>query len=219
MERVQDIFISDENLKSQYVDSFLSENYNNAFNLINNNNFKTKRITFENFQEISSKLYNLENLYFQNVPEFLDDKLNDVQNFIDNLIFLGEWNESIVYQAYNLVLYNNNTYLYIGENPYSGARPDLTTSLWLRLEIRGEKGAMGIGLNYRGIWNSSFSYNQYDSVFYNNSLWACKMINQNQEPQNGNYWDKIFTVYRAKIEDYSSITNQYDGLICFEIIQ
>ena len=38
MERVQDIFISDDNLKSQYVNNFLNENYNEAFNLINNNN-------------------------------------------------------------------------------------------------------------------------------------------------------------------------------------
>ena len=61
MERVQDIFISDDNLKSQYVNNFLNENYNEAFNLINNNNFKTKRITTDFFENISSKLYDLEN--------------------------------------------------------------------------------------------------------------------------------------------------------------
>ena len=105
MKRVQDISISDSNLKSQYVNDFLNENYNEAFNLINNNNFETKRITFDFFEELSSKLYNLENFYFQNVPEFLSDKLEEIQYFINNLIFLGEWNSSRVYKAYNLVFY------------------------------------------------------------------------------------------------------------------
>ena len=36
MKRVQDIYILDSNLKSQYVNDFLNENYNDAFNLINN---------------------------------------------------------------------------------------------------------------------------------------------------------------------------------------
>ena len=218
MKRVQDIFISYNNLKSQYVDNFLNENYNEAFNLINNNNLKTKRITIDFFNEISSKLYNMEDLYFQNIPEFLSDKLDNIQYFIDNLIFLGEWDADTVYKAYNLVIYDNSIYMYIDENPSSGYLPTASNSPWLKLEIRGEKGAMGIGINYRGNWSSSFSYNQYDSVFYNNSLWVCKVINQNIVPQNGNYWDEAFKVHKAKIEEYSSITNPYSGLICFEII-
>lgn len=219
MERVQDIFISDDNLKFQYVNNFLNENYNEAFNLINNNNFKTKRITTDFFENISSKLYDLENFYFQNVPEFLSDKLDEMQDFINNLIYLGEWNSTTIYRAYNLVSYDNSIYMYIGENPDSGDIPTSVGSSWLRLDIRGEKGAIGIGLNYIGNWNSSISYNQYDSVFYNNSLWACKMLNQNIVPQNGTYWNEIFKVYKAKIEDYSSVNNPYNGMICVEIIQ
>ena len=259
MKRVQDISISDSNLKSQYVNDFLNENYNEAFNLINNNNFETKKITYDFFEELSSKLYNLENFYFQNVPEFLSDKLEEIQYFINNLIFLGEWNSSTVYKAYNLVSYENSIYMYIGENPESGNIPILggnvsliintiidtqnssnngiiieggiidnngilstdnlfIRSPWLKLDIRGAKGAIGIGLNYIGNWNSSLSYNQYDAVFYNNSLWACKVVNQNIIPQNGTYWDEVFKIHKAKIEDYSSITNPYNGLICFEII-
>lgn len=259
MKRVQDIFISDNNLKSQYVDNFLNENYNEAFNLINNNNLKTKRITVDFFNEISSKLYNMEDLYFQNIPEFLSDKLDNIQYFIDNLVFLGEWNANTIYKAYNLVIYNNSIYMYIGENPSRGYLPTsggevtliidtiidssslmhegviieggtvdnhgipstsnlFIDSPWLKLEIRGEKGEMGIGINYRGNWNSSFSYNRYDAVFYNNSLWACKTINQNTIPQDGTYWDEVFKVHKAQIEEFSSITNTYNGLICFEII-
>lgn len=220
MKRVQDIFISDNNLKSQYVDNFLNENYNEAFNLINNNNLKTKRITVDFFNEISSKLYNMEDLYFQNIPEFLSDKLDNIQYFIDNLVFLGEWNVDTVYKAYNLVIYDNSIYMYIDENPSSDYLPTTggADSPWLKLEIRGEKGEMGIGINYRGNWNSSFSYNRYDAVFYNNSLWACKTINQNTIPQDGTYWDEVFKVHKAQIEEFSSITNTYNGLICFEII-
>ena len=66
----------------------LNENYNEAFNLINNNNFKTKKITYDFFEELSLKLYNLENFYFQNVPEFLSDKLEEIQYFINNLLSL-----------------------------------------------------------------------------------------------------------------------------------
>jgi len=259
MKRVQDISISDSNLKSQYVNDFLNENYNEAFNLINNDNFETKKITYDFFEELSSKLYNLENLYFQNVPYFLAEKLNDIQYVINNLIFLGEWNSTTVYRAYNLVSWNNTIYMYVDENPSSGFVPSAGGSVsliidtivdsnsygnngliieggtinnqgilstnnlfidtpWLRLDIRGAKGAMGIGINYIGNWNSSLSYNQYDAVFYNNSLWTCKVVNQNIVPQNGTYWNEVFKVYKAKIEDYSSVNNPYNGLICFEII-
>lgn len=258
MKRVQDISISDNNLKFQYVDDFLNENYNEAFNLINGNNFETKKITMDFFEDISSQLYHLEEMYFQNVPYFLAEKLNDIQYVINNLIFLGEWNSTTVYRAYNLVSWNNTIYMYIAENPSSGSLPSAGGSVsliidtivdsnsygndgfiieggtinnqgilstnnlfidtpWLRLEIRGEKGAMGIGVNYRGNWDSSASYNQYDSVFYNDSLWACKATNQNVTPQNNTYWDEMFKVYKAKIEDYSS-PNPYNGMICFETI-
>lgn len=237
MKRVQDIFISDSNIKSQYVNNFLIENYNESFNLINNSNLKTKRITADLFQNLSDMIYDLEDVYFTNVPEFLSIKLADIQYFINNLKFIGAWNATTVYRAYNLVSYNNAIYLYIGENPSSGFVPSsggqvsliidtlvssedssYVTSPWLRLEIRGAQGEMGIGLNYRGNWNSSLSYNQYDSVFYNNSLWACKTINQNIIPQDGTYWDEIFKVYKAEIENYSEVVNPYNGLICFEII-
>lgn len=220
MKRVQDISISDNNLKSQYVDDFLNENYNEAFNLINDDNFETKKITNDFFENISSKLYNLENLYFQNVPYFLSEKLYDIQYFINNFIFLEEWESTTVYRAYNLVSYNNSIYMYIDENPSSGYLPTTvgTDSPWLKLEIRGEKGEIGIGINYLGNWNSSFSYNKYDAVFYNNSLWACKTINQNTIPQDGIYWDEVFKVNKAKIEEYSSLADPYNGLICFEII-
>lgn len=260
MKRVQDIFISDSDIKSQYVNNFLIENYNESFNLINNSNLKTKRITADLFQNLSDMLYDLEDVYFTNVPEFLSIKLADIQYFINNLKFVGAWNATTVYRAYNLVSYNNAIYLYIGENSSSGFVPSAggqvsliidtlvssedsdiggiiidggtinssgilsTTNLyvsspWLRLEIRGAQGEMGIGLNYRGSWSSSLSYNQYDSVFYNNALWACKTVNQNTIPQEGTYWDEIFKVYKAKIEDYSEIVTPYNGLICFEIIQ
>ena len=259
MKRVQDISISDSNIKSQYVNNFLIENYNESFDLINKNNLKTKRITADLFQNLSDILYDLEDVYFTNVPEFLSIKLADIQYFINNLKFIGAWNATTVYRAYNLVSYNNATYLYIGENPSSGFIPSsggqvsliidtlvssedssidgiiieggtinsggilsttnlYVTSPWLRLEIRGAKGKMGIGLNYRGNWSSGLSYNQYDSVFYNNSLWACKTINQNIIPQDGTYWDEVFKVYKAEIENYSEVVNPYNGLICFEII-
>lgn len=218
MKRVQDIYILDSNLKSQYVNDFLNENYNDAFNLINNDNFETKKITYDFFEELSSKLYNLENFYFQNVPEFLSDKLEEIQYFINNFIFLGEWNSSTVYKAYNLVSYNDSVYMYTGENPESGNVPTSGETVWLKLDIRGKKGEIGIGLNYIGNWDSSLSYNQYDVVFYNNSLWACKVVNQNIIPQDGTYWDEVFKVYKAEIENYSEVVNPYNGLICFEII-
>ena len=42
--------------------------------------------------------------------------------------------------------------------------------------------------------------------------------NQNTIPQDGTYWDEVFKVHKARIEEFSSITNTYNGLICFEII-
>ena len=259
MNRVQDIHISDKELKSQYINSFINEDFNLAFNLLLNPSVQNKKFTKDLINSLSTKLLNLENFYFVNVPNFLNNELINFQEIVDNFIFLGEWNSSTVYQSYNSVVYNNNIYMYIGDESTVGIPPNYSGNVtliidtfvessndedigviiqggvidsqgilstdnlyidnnWILLDITGAKGADGIGIIYKGNWDSTFSYDLYDAVFYNDSFYVCRQLNQNIVPTNNTYWSQVFTVKRTKIEDFSSVNNPYNGLICLETI-
>lgn len=258
MKGFEDIHLSDSNTKNEYVNKFLNGNYNEAFLALINASLDGKMFLAESFNVWKNRITYLENLYWEGVPDYLQTKLNDVQNFIDNLTYKGEFSATETYQIYNLVRYENEIYMYIGDEPSSGSYPTMggtvnliidtfvpsstgtfgiiveggtidsngilntsnlyITSVWLKIGLRGEVGAIGIGTTYQGNWNSTMQYQQYDVVYYQDALWVVKTTNRNVTPVDGTYWEVLFNFHQAYIEDYSLITSPYEGIICFETI-
>ena len=123
MNRVQDIHIGDVSLKNQYVNKFLNGDYNDAFNILNNTQLNDKKMIAEVFNTLSGKLTTLENNFYVNVTDFLANCLTNIQEIIDNLIFLGQWDSTTTYEKYNFVVYNNEIYMYIADTPASDTPP------------------------------------------------------------------------------------------------
>lgn len=135
MNRVQDIHIGDVNLKNQYVNRFLNGNYNDAFSILNNNQLNNKKLIADVVNTLSGKLTTLENNFYTNVTDFLANCLIDIQDFIDNLIYLGPWDSQTIYEKYNLVLYNNDVYMYISDTPSIETPPMASGPVSLIIDI------------------------------------------------------------------------------------
>ena len=182
MNRVQDIVTSDEELKNSYSQNFVNRRYSNAFNILENNpQLNSKKFIADKINLISTLLSTLQNYYQTDVGYILDELKDKVQIIIDNYILMGEWDSSKVYQIYNFVNYNNYLYMYINNNKTSGNLPT-NSNYWLRIDLKGENGAYGTGLNLEYIWDSTKTYEPLDVVYYNNKLWVTLVSNKNVRP-------------------------------------
>lgn len=220
MNRFQDIHIIDQPLISNYINYFVNENYSSAFNLLNNAQLDKKKFIDEVLNTINNLVYTLENNYYDNVPDYLNELKNTFQLIIDNYKNMGDYQASVVYQKYNYVLYNNNYYLYINSNPSYNILP-INTTYWELIGLIGDEGAPGYGLTFKYDWQSSANYQKYDVVYYDDYLWVATSQNINSEPEESTYaWEKLCGFENANIYINSSqATDPYAGLIWFEIIQ
>lgn len=185
MNIVQDIVTSDEELKNSYSQNFVDRKYSNAFNILENNpQLNSKKFIADKINLISTLLSTLQNYYQTDVGYILDALKDKIQVIIDNYVLKGEWDSSKVYQIYNFVNYNNYLYMYINNNNTSGNLPS-NANYWIRINLKGEKGAFGFGLNLEYVWNSEKIYKPLDVVYYNDKLWVALTENKNIQPSTG----------------------------------
>lgn len=116
--------------------------------------------------------------------------LNDVQRYIHETITnKGDWSSTVKYVKYDFVTYPVNGIVQTFEC-LSDATPISTlptnTTYWIPRVIQGEKGASGLGLTPRGVWNNIALYMVNDFVSYDSSFWQCLNQNSNSEPSDTN---------------------------------
>ena len=220
MEKFQDITVEDSIFKNDFSFKFKNGDLNGAFDILENNpQLDSKAFIDEVINFISSTLYSIEEDYYSNTDEYLDDLSDDFQLVIDNYRYIDNWDASVIYRIYNVVTDSNKYYMYINSTPSSG-NPLTNTNYWIEFNLKGQKGADGIGVNFRGNWSSSVSYNSLDGVYYNGAIWCSKATNTNQTPTiSSSYWENVVTFLQAQIMSGSSEpTNKYNGLIWIEIL-
>lgn len=191
MNRWQDISISDASLKAEFITKFFNGDYIDAFTIISNNpQLNTKAFVADTINQIATILLSLENNFQNGVIDYLTQQYSNFQNIIDNYNLKGNWNTSTTYQIYNFVTYNNIDYLYINLTPSSGNLPT-NTDYWVEINIQGEKGAPGLGVNLQYNWNATTPYNALDVVYYNNALWVARVDNINKIPGSTEEWETL----------------------------
>lgn len=191
MDRWQDISISDASLKAEFITKFFNGDYIDAFTIISNNpQLNTKAFVADTINQIATILLSLENNFQNGVINYLAQQYSNFQNIIDNYNLKGNWSASTTYQIYNFVTYNNIDYLYINSTPSSGNLPT-NTDYWVEINIQGEKGAPGLGVNLQYNWNATTPYNALDVVYYNNALWVARVANINKVPGSTEEWETL----------------------------
>lgn len=191
--KLEDININEVNLRQQYYNLFINGNIEEAQKLINNNSdLKFKVINAENLNKLIEYILSLENNYFKNVENVLNNHLNNYQIKIDDLIYLTEYNSNTQYEINNFVFYNNDIY-YCFKKPPIGILPTNTT-YWIYLGLKGEDSYPSLGVKYQGNWSSSKNYNKYDMVVYQNQLFIAEENNVNKIPTTSIEWSMQMAV-------------------------
>lgn len=184
LRRLQDVQLGDENLIENYRNYFNNRQIDNAHNLINTNKYKSYVLQAEWMNNIKTKIEQVEEYSDIEITQNLNNKNTEFQTNIDRLLYIQEYNNVTQYYENNLVSYNNNIYFCINDS--LGNLPT-NTNYWLKIGLIGEKGQYGLGINYRGFWNSTTSYNKYDLVSYENNLYVATKNNVGTTPSFGKY--------------------------------
>ena len=219
MARVQDIQISDANLKAPYIANFINGNYQAMTAIISNNpQLDTKAFMADVINIVSEQLTDLQEKYSTNVPDYLAALATELNTRVGQFKDFDEWSGSKEYSLYNFVDYNGDIYMYINETASVGNAPGDTT-YWLLIGLRGAKGAPGVGLNLRYDWSSVTEYNPLDLVFYGDSSWVAVYTNTNQPPSaNSQYWFRFAEHKPVGIESSTTQPPQtYIGQIWFNM--
>lgn len=183
--RYEDPNLQELEVINKYYEYMNSNDLNSAVAILESNpNLKTKIVNADNLNKLRDGLISLERFFFSDVEKYLMDLMQD----------MGEWSNSQKYGKYNVVQYKDEVYMCIDAQTPIGTLPT-DINYFIKLAIKGEQGASGIGLSYRyGGWDSTVQYYKEDCVEYNNVLWAAKKDNIGQTPADGSeYWDKVIS--------------------------
>lgn len=179
LRRLQDVQLGDENLLETYKNYFQNRQINEAHNLINTNKFKSYVLQAEWMNNIKTKIEQIEEHSDLEITQNLNNKTEEFQTNINRLLYIQEYNNATQYYENNLVSYNNNVYFCIRNS--LGNLPT-NTNYWLKIGLIGEKGQYSLGINYKGFWNATTSYDKYDLISYENNLYVATKNNTGSTP-------------------------------------
>lgn len=174
--QLMDITIKTKPLVDQYY-AYLASNDFESIEKLKSEHPELKRCLIN--AEMIQKLYDM-NIAQQRYY------MNDVQMYLQNIVkYRGNWDSSAKYAKYDVVNYINKggveTYMGIEKEIPIGSLPT-DTRYFISLTMRGEQGASGIGLSYRGEWSKILNYQADDCVSYGNKLWRALRENNNVVP-------------------------------------
>ncbi len=192
--RLQDAHLEDVDLIEEYYKYFFANDINNAHKIIEDNpNLNSKVLNQNSLNKIVNSINELENWYDRDVTQNLSDKLNMFQLSIDELIYLTDYNNSIQYEKFNFVYYNEELYFCFKQPPI-GTLPTNKT-YWVYLGLKGEEGVYGLGLNYKGNWISNTIYKKNDMVVYQKTIYVARKESNNQIPVTvSDYWMPLINI-------------------------
>lgn len=192
----EDIHLSDVQQYALFRQFYTAGDYVSALNLLSSNpQLDLKAIIADNLNTLSEQVYGMENVYYVEVEDYLNNLLNTAQANAEDFISRGEYDPTQQYQVNNHVYYNNNVYFCIKEPPI-GTDPT-NTEYWLYLGLFGQNGKDSLSnVNFRGQWSQLLTYNVNDCVYIGRTFYWAKQTNSNQSPTvvDSQYWGVLFTV-------------------------
>ncbi len=99
-----------------------------------------------------------------------------------SIVWKGYWLQEIIYQINDIVSYNGSVYISINCN--SNIVPSSEYHNWALMLQKCDC------IEWKGIWNETVLYMNYNLVFYNGSTYICILSNINNNPNNNIiYWN------------------------------
>lgn len=210
--RAQDIGIDDVALRKQYNEYVDNNDFSNALLLLiknsktpGNGNSQLLNKIYESklFTMIVNGILNLESVYIENVPNYLDTLLNEfnTNQVWNNFKVIGEWSAFVPYNPLNFVYHKQHLYMAISTS--TNVEPGKIypgKPVWIDLgDKTGLKGSDSPDVHFRGEWNTTTEYVKNDVVTYENNLYVCHVTSStNENPATSISWS-LFVEYKGKI--------------------
>lgn len=193
----EDIHLSDAQLYTLFRQYYTQGAYAEALNVLASNpQLDLKAVTADNLNELSERVYGLENVYYTEVEDYLSNLLQSMQTQVNNLSNQNQYSATQQYYPNNFVYYNDEVYFCVQEPPV-GTLPTNTT-YWLYLGLLGITGKGGIsGLTFTGEWNSGTTYKANDVTYVGTTFYYALQGSTGQQPTGGEtdvYWGILFSV-------------------------
>ena len=216
----EDIHLSDTQLYALFRQYYVAGNYAEALNVLSQNpQLDLKAVTADNLNELSERVYGMENVYYVEVEQYLSNLLQSMQTDVNNLANENQYSATQQYYENNFVYYNNDVYFCIKEPPI-GTDPTNTT-YWLYLGLFGENGKIGLSnLTFMGQWDANTSYVENQVVYVDYTFYWALQDNQGQDPttESSEYWGVLFTLQPQQIiTTITYPTNQNDNDFWFQV--
>lgn len=177
--RTQDLAPSESSIRNSYMSYVNSNQINVAQALISNNpSLKSKIMSPESTAQLAHGINTLQGYYKEDVTDYLLNLINLFQINIDNFKVFT-WSNTRQFEVGNFVYFENEVYLCVSRT--IGNEPT-NDEYWFLIGLRGEAGAIGLGVLYSGVWSVTANYNIKDMVVYANSLYVSKTSNINKPP-------------------------------------
>ena len=216
----EDIHLSDAQLYTLFRQYYKNGAYQEALNVLAQNpQLDLKAITADNLNELSERVYGMENVYYVEVEQYLTNLLQSMQTDVNNLSNQNQYSTTQQYYENNFVYYNDEVYFCIKEPPI-GTDPTNTT-YWLYLGLFGRNGKFGLSnLTFAGLWNTNTVYTTNQVVYIGYTFYWALQDNQGQDPttESSEYWGVLFTVQPQQIvTDTNQPENQNPNDFWFQI--
>ena len=216
----EDIHLSDAQLYTLFRQYYKNGAYQEALNVLAQNpQLDLKAITADNLNELSERVYGMENVYYVEVEQYLANLLQSMQTDVNNLSNQNQYSATQQYYENNFVYYNDEVYFCIKEPPV-GTDPTNTT-YWLYLGLFGQNGKFGLSnLTFAGLWNTNTVYTTNQVVYIGYTFYWALQDNQGQDPttESSEYWGVLFTVEPQQIVvDINQPINQNTNDFWFQI--
>lgn len=186
IELLDDMHLSSQNKFLEYYVAMQNNNISAVNNVLENNpDLANQIIESNNINDLINAVNESEIIPKNDIDYYLEKKLKEFQNMIDNTKIRGNFDSSIQYYPHNFVYYQNKGY-YAKETPPIGTLPT-DGNYWVEYDIRGFQGYGGIDLNLKFDWISTVNYKVGDVVVYKNRLWYALADNTNVAPNLNHY--------------------------------
>lgn len=211
--RKQDLTVNDLPLVTAFEAKYNGGDFAGANQIITDNpTLKNKIMNADGWNQLRDAIIALEHMF-----------VNDIESYLINVVkYMGDYDPSISYNKYNVVDYvvgdAKNSYMAKQNNVPVGTSPT-NTNYFTPQTLRGQQGASGVGLAYKGQWKDILIYNVDECVAYLGIVYQCISQNVGNNPSTAtDKWVKILYVEPTITMSNLQPTSQSDGLFWFKIV-
>lgn len=179
---IKDLGVNDKQLKDDFYDKFENGNIREAKEIVSNNNsLNFEIINSENINNIIDRIIYLEKIYGVSTTDMFNKDFEIYQEGINNLIYLGDYNNTKKYKVNNIV--KDGEYYYFCKKEPNVGTPTNNDEYWVELRLKGDIAPYDMAVIYRGKWKSNINYKKYDMVVSNNKIYVAKINNIGANPE------------------------------------